>query len=117
MVGLAGLYLLVVMHLFPAWCVLRIRREWLGFLLGTVSYWMLSLMFCDYLRAVDPEYDSFAPALVLVFGWFQGGLYCLFCYVLGHVFKVLRRRRRARAFGEKRPQVQVDGSDETASGK
>ncbi|MBN1360106.1 MAG: hypothetical protein JW993_05920 [Sedimentisphaerales bacterium] len=94
MTGVVGLFLYVATLFGPPWFVFKIRRKWLGFALGSLWYWGAMILCIDYLRAIDPDYDSIAPAFVVYLGWLSGLLYCLLCYGVGLIFRALIRRRR-----------------------
>ena len=46
-----------------------------AFVYGTAWVWALMIGASHHHLATDPEYNSFAPGLSLLCGWFSGGVY------------------------------------------
>lgn len=49
---------------------------------GTIWIWLLSVIAGQYFLATDPEYDSMAPGITLLVGWFPGLIYSLLCVLM-----------------------------------
>lgn len=65
----------------PVWIVWRLPRYYLSVPIGALLVWGLGTVDGFLLPSLDPEYDSIAPGIWLVFGWAMGGVYC--CVLMG----------------------------------
>lgn len=85
--------MLVVTLVVPPILVLAMRRPWLGFALGTVWFWGMLVLAGEYHLATDPGYDSIAPGLSIILGWWFGAFYCAPWYVGRLLVRAARRNR------------------------
>lgn len=91
--GLDLIYILLnIMFLFiPAIPVIIFRNKVFAIIFGSLCFWIISVVLCDYIMATDVGYNSIAPALYLVFGWLFGGFYCSIWLGIVLIFRNLKK--------------------------
>jgi len=65
----------ILAFIVPPILVATMSRRRLAFLVGTLWVWGLMVAAGEYNLATDPEYDSIAPGVSIVFGWVIGAMY------------------------------------------
>jgi len=65
----------------PVWIVWRLPRYYLSVPIGALMFWGWLVVDGFLLLRLDLEYNSIAPALLLLVGWAMGGVYC--CLLMG----------------------------------
>ena len=74
--------LVLLAFVMPLAFAIRIRTKVLAICLGAVWFWFLMVVGALYNLATDPAYDSFAPAISIVFGWLPGLIYTSLCVLV-----------------------------------
>jgi hypothetical protein len=81
----------------PALIVLLLRRRYyISVPIGTLLFWGWSVVTSSLLLEVDPEYDSIAPALFVLFGGLIGASYCCFWVVIREIISFRRKSKIVR---------------------
>ena len=91
--------MLVAALAIPLVVGLCFHNKWLAFVVGAVSFYGLTVWIGQYNRATDPQYDSIAPAIWIVFGWVPAVLYSGLCSIWGLLRRKARQRRAGKSEG------------------
>jgi hypothetical protein len=81
----------------PVWIVWRVPRYYLSVPIGALMFWGWLVVDGFLLLRLDPEYNSIAPALLLLVGWAMGAVYC--CLLMA-VREIVSPRRKSRSVGK-----------------
>ncbi len=77
----------------PPMLAFAMKKTWLGYLSGVAWVWGMMVAGGAYHLATDPQYDSIAPGLSVVFGWFFGAVYGAPWFGLALAVRAWQRRR------------------------
>ena len=97
----------------PPILAFMLQSKLLAIFLGTIWLWGLLVTASQYNLAYDPHYDSFAPAISIVAGWYPGLMYSSLCVIAVAIAKAIWKwttRRRHSTFPANTGQPQSPAS-------
>jgi len=76
----------------PVFLILS-KRKVLVFILVVIWFWGMMMLSCEYQLATNPDYDSIAPGISVLFGWMFGLFYCAPWFAIALVIKSYRKKQ------------------------
>ena len=80
----------------PPILAFALRSKVRAMLFGMLWFWLLLVVGAQYNLATDPNYDSIAPGITIVFGWLPGLLYAGLCVLAATCGNILRHKLTTR---------------------
>jgi hypothetical protein len=80
----------------PPILAFALRSKVRAMLFGMLWFWLLLVVGAQYNLATDPNYDSIAPGITIVFGWLPGLLYAGLCGLAATCGNILRHKLTTR---------------------
>ena len=78
--------------LVPPVLLILSKRKVLVLIMVVLWFWGMMVLSCEYQLATNPDYDSIAPGISVLFGWFFGLFYCVPWFAIALVIKSYKQK-------------------------